>query len=200
MEANLARARAAVERFGERLAVTTEFDDSLAVEYHRLRRALASTFQSMAHEAISRDDHDLNAIKQLVVTKMHELFDGRVESRFLNVRGYTSPHPDLYALLAARLGTAVPGWRLRLLTGDKIHTERRTRELRDLGLDVEVGESQSESTYELRSLSPDLTFGAAFQLRRNALDAKQLDSGARAWIIQLAESSAPLPDRKSTPK
>jgi hypothetical protein len=129
---------------------------------------------------------------------MVDLFQGRVDSQFLKVRGYTSPHPDLYALLAARAGRPVPGWRLRVLTGDKIHTERRTRELRDLGLDIEVAEAQMESTYTLRSLDADFNFGAAFQLRRNALETKHVDSAIRVRLVGLAESTADLPDRKAT--
>jgi hypothetical protein len=193
MDANLSRAKAAVDRFEAALGSAAGFDETLANEYKRARLALATNFQKMSLNALSRDQFGLDDLRAQVQDRMRQLFSGRVDSGLFVVHGYTSPHPDLYAYLASRVGDVVPAWRLRLLTRDAIHTERRTRELRDFGLHIDAIEEDSEAHYSLQSLSADLTYGAAFQLRKNASKSKHLTEHARADIINLAERAAPLP-------
>jgi hypothetical protein len=170
----------------------------LAREYHRAKRALALSFQEMALSVVPREQFKLDDVKQSVMDEMRSLFAGRVDPEFFTFRRYTTPHPDIYALLASKVGEPIPGWRIRLLSGDKIHTERRTRELRDLGLEIEVNERDDESTYCLVSLDADLRYGAAFQLRENALRSKKLSGQVRSHYVEIAEQAAALPQRKST--
>lgn len=196
MDNNLALAKSAIARFEDKMSQVSVFDEDLAREYNRARKALAASFQAMALEAVPRERFDLGAVKRAVMVEMRRLFEGRVDSRFFVIRRYTTPHPDVYALLALHVGEPVPGWRVRLLTGDKIHTERRTRELRDLGLAVEVSGSQDDMHYCLSSREADLTFGAAFQLRENASRSKRLGRLERAQAVRLAEQTVELPERK----
>lgn len=197
MSSDLARARGAITRFHETLTEAAEFDEDLAREYQRMRRALASSFQNMSLAAVPRSEHRLNDVKSDVTAEMSRLFAGKADSRFFTVRGYTTPHPDLYAVLAASAGHTVPGWRLRLLSGDKVHTERRTRELRDLGLQITVLDEDDDSVYRLETLQPDLRYAAAFQLRANALRVSRIEPTEREQLILLAERTAGLPERKT---
>jgi hypothetical protein len=71
-------------------------------------------------------------------------------------------HGPLYAYLAAHVGEAVPAWRLRVLTAEQKETERRVRELRDLGLDVEA----SAETFTLRSLDPAIDAGVVWAVEK----------------------------------
>ncbi|TCC29069.1 hypothetical protein [Kribbella speibonae] len=198
MDKDLARARSAASRLEVALSGALAFDEGLAHEYNRARKALAAAFQAMALEAVPRDQFDLDEVKRSVSSEMRRLFEGRVDSSLFVVGGYTAPHPDAYAVLASRLGEPVPAWRLRLLSGDKIHTERRTRELRDLGFDVEVTGSQDNQMYCLTSLEPNLRYAAAFQLRKKASKAKKLTRLERTAAIDLAERTAELPPRKES--
>ncbi|WP_336921489.1 hypothetical protein [Aquipuribacter sp. SD81] len=186
-----------MERFAGRLEKQTEFDESLALEYNRLKRALAASFQEMALETVPRDQYPLNEVKSAVISQMRSLFAGRADSHLLVIRRYTTPHPDLYALLAAKVNEPVPAWRLRLLSGDKTHTERRTRELRDLGLEIEVLGEDDEPTYRLVSLQPDLIYGAAYQLRENVIKSRTLSAFEKELLRRLAEETAELPPRRS---
>jgi hypothetical protein len=54
-----------------------------------------------------------------------------------------------------------------MLTGDAVHTERRTRELRDLGFNLEAKHTSGTDVYILRSDVPDTAVGAAIQVKRN---------------------------------
>lgn len=197
MSSDLARARSAAERFSRSLSSASSFDEGLADEYNRLRRSLASSFQSMSLAAVPRSEFRLTDVKAAVSEEMRGLFSGRVDSSLFSIRGYTTPHPDLYSVLAQRAGESVPGWRLRLLSGDKLHTERRTRELRDLGLQISVLEQEDDSVYVLEKLQPDLIFAAAFQLRKNAMRLSRISDTERDQIVRLAESTATLPERKT---
>lgn len=193
---DLLRARDAAVRLTEALRREDAFNEDLAREYNRAKKALAVSFQRMALAALPRE-YNLADVRSRIEQEMRRLFEGRAESSLLRVRGYTSPHPHIYALLASNLGRAVPAWRIRLVSGDQVHTERRTRELRDLGLAIDVAETNDETTYCLTTLEPDLTYAAAYQLRENVIDlAKRAPSQARPELIALAEATAPLPERR----
>jgi hypothetical protein len=47
---------------------------------------------------------------------------------------------------------------LRVVTGDSVHTERRVRELRELGLDVQTSKDSGYDYYTLGSLDVDTSF------------------------------------------
>lgn len=171
------------------------FDDALAIVYHRNTRALAQAVENLARAALPTPPYPFEGLKADVEGRMRQLFGGRVDQRLLRITRYTRPHPELYALLCSRLGEPVPAWRLRLLTADAVHTERRVRELRDLGLAVEASEDESGGTYTLLNLEPDLTYAAAFQLRDRAHTSRAIDPFARRAAIELAELTADLPPR-----
>lgn len=197
VDRNLGTARSASERFNNRLDVAHSFDESLAFEYQVAKQAFASTFQKLALAQLDLDSFKLDDLKKSLAEHMAGLFGGLVDSSLLRVTGYTSPHPLVYALLAENVGQPLPGWRLRILTADAIHTERRTRELRDMGLDIAITGNTDAQNYTLNSVTPDWTYGAAYQLRKNARDNKRLDAAERDHVIALAEKTAALPNAQA---
>jgi hypothetical protein len=54
-----------------------------------------------------------------------------------------------------------------MLTGDAVHTERRARELRDLGFTLEARHTGGADMYVLRGTEPDAAAGAAIQVAKN---------------------------------
>ena len=72
---------------------------------------------------------------------------------------------------------------LRLLTGDAVHTERRARELRDLGLQIETFSSGGLSIYVLKNGTPDLAAGARATAARNIRNDKALGPAEREHLI-----------------
>lgn len=188
--------RRAASRFTTSAQGTDAFTDDLARDYHLLRTTLAFSFRDLALAALPAPTPSYADLRQTVQAEMRRLFEGRVDSSLLRVTGYTSPHPQLYALLMANVGQAVPAWRLRILTNDAVHTERRTRELRDLGLTIETWVEDEEAHYRLTSRTPDSVYAAAYQLRERA--GKLKSSGQKRAIIELAESTATLPPRRAS--
>jgi len=67
-------------------------------------------------------------------------------------------HEKLFQILLQRFDIDVPAGLLRVLTHDSVHTERRLRELRELGLDIGTSNSSGIDMYRLKSLNIDTSF------------------------------------------
>jgi hypothetical protein len=74
----------------------------------------------------------------------------------LKVKGHRGIHGILLHYLVQHVGRPVKGSTLRILAGDQVHTERRARELRDLGYDIRISTVAGESAYTLLSADQDL--------------------------------------------
>jgi hypothetical protein len=94
-------------------------------------------------------------------------------------------HPILFAYLARHIGEPVTASRLRLLTGDQVHTERRLRELRDLGLPLDSEQYADDDQYVLRSVTPDVDAAALYQAQHNVKRDRELDSRQRSQFLRV---------------
>ena len=110
------------------------------VEFERLldgyleaRRSLAKQFCLVAQRYLLRGDSLLETTRKRIEEQMVKVFRGRIPEKYLVVHGYTSVQPILLQYLAQHVGNPVRSSKLRVLTADQIHTERRVRDLRDLG-------------------------------------------------------------------
>ncbi|MGR4850150.1 hypothetical protein [Streptomyces sp. LARHCF252] len=65
-------------------------------------------------------------------------------------------HEYLFSLLQENLAEPIEAAKLRIVTADGVHTERRTRELRELGMDVDWYKEDGIDVYVLRSLELNL--------------------------------------------
>jgi hypothetical protein len=155
--------------------------DRPEVEFERLldgyleaRRSLARQFSLVAKHYLLRDGGLLETVRKRIEERMIELLRGRVPDKYLVLHGYTSVQPILLQYLAQHVGEPVQSSKLRILTGDQIHTERRVRDLRDLGFQVEWKKVAGEDQYVLKSLEPDLSTAAVLQVRKNIRDDKKL--------------------------
>jgi hypothetical protein len=168
-----------------RLSGGTVSFEQLVTEYVSLRRSLARDFQSLAEESLRTEDSALGAVRRQIAQRMRELFGGRIPDRFLQVRGYRGVHPILFEYLAQHAGEPVPGSRLRVLTGDQVHTERRLRELRDLGFDLTSTRVADDDHYVLRSPAPDLDYAARFVTAHNIRNDRQLPEHERSRLVAI---------------
>jgi hypothetical protein len=150
--------------------------------YLETRRLLAKTFRDLAHAHLGPLNPVLDGVRAKVERRMAELYGGRVPPEYLTVRKYGATHQLLAAYLFRQPGRPVPASRLRLLTGDQVHTERRVRELRDLGLSIEAARVAGENQYILANQEPDADRGAAIQLSQN-IKSSDLDSAARSRLL-----------------
>jgi hypothetical protein len=157
--------------------------EQLVTEYVSLRRNLARDFQQLAEGNLVTEDPALDIVRRRITQRMKERFGGRVPDRYLRVKGYKGVHRILFEYFARNVGTPVPGSRLRVLTGDQIHTERRLRELRDLGFDLTSTRAADDDQYVLRSTTPDLDFAAGSGVARNIRNDRKLPAEERYSLL-----------------
>ena len=93
-----------------------------------------------------------------VEREMKVRFADDLPSEAIRVRGYRGIRLILFEYLGMHVGDPVSVPRLRALTGDQIHTERRLRELRDLGVRLEATRVSEENNYVLVSEEPDFDY------------------------------------------
>jgi hypothetical protein len=86
----------------------------------------------------------------------------------------------------------VPVSRLRAIVGDQVHTERRVRELRDLGFHVTWRKVGDEDHYSLPSLEQDLDAAARFQLEHRIKNDAAINATQKMLLLLQAEVGRPV--------
>jgi hypothetical protein len=171
--------------------------DEPEVEFERLldgyleaRRSLAKQFCLVAQRYLLRGDSLLETTRQRIEERMGKVFGGRIPEKYLVVHGYTSVQPILLQYLAQHVGNPVRSSKLRILTADQIHTERRVRDLRDLGFQVEWKKVADDDQYVLKSVEPDLDAASSSQVRKNIKDDKKLPKLEKDKLLSLLGNEA----------
>ncbi|MCY7288395.1 MAG: hypothetical protein LH624_09135 [Cryobacterium sp.] len=163
------------------LADESTEDRRLVLGYMETKRLLALAFEAYAVERYA-DTTVMEGVKRTVEESMRSGYPYAPE-KYLRVRGYGQVHSRLLAYLAPRIGTDVSAAELRMLTADAVHTERRARELRDLGLRLDARESSGVDVYVLESAAPHAATGAALQLARNIKEDRTLKKDHAAELL-----------------
>jgi hypothetical protein len=160
--------------------------EHLVTEYVAVRKQLAQEFQILAEGELVTDEPALDGIKRQVTQRMRELFGGRIPDRYLKVRGYSGIRSMMFEYLVRHVGEPVPASRLRVLAGDQVHTERRLRELRDLGLHLTSTRVADDDQYILHSAAPDLDRAARVVAEHNVRNDRNLaDTEALTIVSEL---------------
>ena len=120
-------------------------------------------------------------IQQNMVSRYAETVPGNLLRAPYGGRTYER----LFSLLQDNQAEPVPAAMLRIVTGDDVHTERRVRELRELGLDLAWYEMDGINVYELRSLDIDLGMVPAI-VRNKVRQSKALNQSAKLRILERA--------------
>jgi len=154
---------------------------SLVVAYLDSKRQLARAFQGLS-EDLWYDPVPLAAVKLQIEVAANALFPD-IPIRYRMVRGYGRVHEMLFAYFCARVGREITADELRVLTGDAVHTERRARDLRDLGLILDAFENGGLTVYVLRDVVPKSGVGAASIVAKNVKNDKKLTSLARNDLL-----------------
>ncbi|MFK0003395.1 hypothetical protein [Paenarthrobacter sp. NPDC090522] len=162
-------------------------DRRLVLGYLEAKRSLAKAFEAHAVEKYA-DSSVMEAVIRSLTHVMRMSYP-QVEDRYLRVVGFGRVHELLLAYMVPRAGLDIPSDELRMLTGDAIHTERRARDLRDLGFKLEAFDGTLGPTYKLNEAIPDLDVGAASLIRRNIRNDKAIDNSTKQRL--LAEAGLP---------
>jgi hypothetical protein len=153
--------------------------------YLEARRSLAKQFCVVAQGYLLSGVTLMDTTRKRIEQRMGELYGDRIPARYKAVHGYTSVQPILLEYLAQHIGNPVRSSKLRVLTGDQTHTERRVRDLRDLGFDVEWKKVSDEDQYILASVQPDLDRAAALLVRKNIREDKKLGKPEKNRLLSV---------------
>ncbi|WP_411107158.1 hypothetical protein [Streptomyces sp. cmx-4-9] len=145
---------------GQLAALLGDADESAEAvfgAYLAAKKDLARSMQELLRSTLPPSRPAFAELRSRVSDTLQERFGGRVPQRFLAVP-YDSPaNQDLFGLLHEHMGRPVETAVLRAVNADDIHTERRIRELRELGLRIKPVKREGSGCYVLVSadLDPD---------------------------------------------
>lgn len=154
--------------------------------YLDAKRELARAFQTLAIESVGDQDPLASLIRQL--EESMDVLYPEVPEEYRRVKGFVASHRILYSYLSVRLNSDVPLDELRILTGDAVHTERRLRELRTLGLQITMLESGGIRTCRVAQAVDLGTASREWVLRAISTD-KAIDRDSAAKLTTLVEES-----------
>ncbi|WP_104099505.1 hypothetical protein [Cryobacterium sp. M96] len=167
----------------QELLADGETDDRrLVLGYLEAKHQLARAFEVFAIEKYA-DPSTMIAVKELLENAMRETFTA-LPKKYLRVKGFGKPHEAILAYFVQRVRLDVSADELRMLTGDAVHTERRMRDLRDLGFMLESREEAGQQVYVLRDEIPNVASGAAILVGRNLRNDKSLTPNQRDGLLE----------------
>jgi hypothetical protein len=126
--------------------------------YLYAKRLLAESMQAFIRAGLNESNETFSNLRDQIQTAIDGRYAGRIPERCLKIPYGSRVHQELFAILLQRQGIAVQAALLRVVTGDSVHTERRVRELRELGLDVQTSKDSGYDYYTLASLDIDTSF------------------------------------------
>ncbi|MEU9380234.1 hypothetical protein AB0D38_04170 [Streptomyces sp. NPDC048279] len=131
--------------------------DDLIDAYLFAKRNLAQSMQALLLSQLPSECADFAELRARIQAEMENRYADRIPERFLKVPYGSKVHELLFMILLRSLGDRVDSDRLRLATRDNVHTERRTRELRELGFNIVTSESDGGQFYTLVNLGIDFS-------------------------------------------
>ena len=131
--------------------------DDLIDAYLFAKRNLAQSMQALLMSQLPSECPDFAELRARIQTEMKNRYADRIPEQFLRVLYGSKVHKILFMILLQNLGKRVDSDRLRLATSDDVHTERRTRELRELGLNITTSKEDGSQFYTLVDLEIDFS-------------------------------------------
>ncbi|MFD7451564.1 hypothetical protein [Kitasatospora sp. NPDC059827] len=123
--------------------------------YLYAKRLLAESMQALVRTGLPVESDTFRDLRAQLAARMAEEYGERIPERYLTVPYGSRTHEELFSMLLRRFKQPVSAALLRVVTRDSVHTERRTRELRELGLDIVPSREGGSDVYTLRSLELD---------------------------------------------
>jgi hypothetical protein len=130
--------------------------EPLIDRYLDFRALCADALRRITDDYLQREVWALDAVLERLENEMRAQIAGAIPLDVVVLPRYGRTHRKLFEYLWLHRGRGVAASRLRVLTGDQVHTERRVRELRDVGLRIEAVRRSGENVYELTSEVPDV--------------------------------------------
>jgi len=156
-------------------------DPTLVAAYLEAKSTLATAFAQLARERYGQDE-SLDEAVELVRSALNAFSD--VPESYRRMRHFSASHRILLAYLVRNVGKPVTAASLKMINQEQSETERRTRELRTLGFDIEAAHSGGQQTYTLKSAVPDTALGARHQIAEQIRADRDLTSDEREVMLR----------------
>ncbi|MFJ4911948.1 hypothetical protein [Streptomyces sp. NPDC088726] len=129
--------------------------DAIFSAYMVAKKDLARSMQELLRSTLPPSRPAFAELRSRVSQSLQQRFGDRIPEKYLAVPYDTVANQDLFGLLYEHMGTPVEATVLRAINADDVHTERRIRELRELGLHITSAKRHGVSCYLLTSLDLD---------------------------------------------
>ncbi|MFJ6769523.1 hypothetical protein ACIQOV_00840 [Kitasatospora sp. NPDC091257] len=156
--------------------------------YLYAKRLLAESMQALVRTGLPAECDTFRDLRAQLAARMTEEYGDRIPERYLTVPYGSRTHEQLFSMLLRRYRQPVSAALLRVVTRDSVHTERRTRELRELGLDIVPSREGGSDVYTLRSLELDTSLIPAI-ITNNLRDKKAPEHERKAVAAVLSEQA-----------
>lgn len=146
----------AVAALHKQLSAEEESPQNLIDAYLFAKRTLAEAMQALLRGQIPGTGAvTFRKLRDELGQLISKRYADTLPAKYLKVPYGSRTHEELFAVLLQRHGEPVEAAVLRIITADSVHTERRMRELRELGLDILHSTTRGTDVYTLRSLELD---------------------------------------------
>lgn len=145
----------AVGQLAELMGKDEESADATFGAYMVAKKDLARSMQALLRSTLPPSRPAFAELRSRVSQSLLERFGDRIPEKYLAVPYDTVANQDLFGLLYEHMGKPVETTILRAINADDIHTERRIRELRELGLRIDSVKHDGVGCYLLTSLNLD---------------------------------------------
>lgn len=125
--------------------------------YLYAKRLLAEAMRAFVLMELPERCDEFHRGRAEIGAEMSRRYAGKVPDAYLVVPYKSRVNEALFCVLHREIGDEVPGSLLRTVTADSVHTERRIRELRELGFSIASSESEGIDFYRLDSVAPDFS-------------------------------------------
>ncbi|MEU6745542.1 hypothetical protein ABZ914_04900 [Spirillospora sp. NPDC046719] len=147
----------AVGELSRKLEGASENREELIDAYLYAKRLLAESMRAYVRMGLPERCEEFHMRRAEIKEELQRQYKGKLPDAYLAVPYKSRVNEELFCLLHQRVGEEVPGSLLRTVTADSVHTERRIRELRELGFPIASSESEGIDFYRLVSSDPDFS-------------------------------------------
>ena len=185
------RAVAELDTFREALLDESDFENVIDA-YLRLRSVMARSFRQLAELHATMTPSPVGQTVQAIGAALEHRVGTSAPAEHLKVASFGTIHSVLLSYLMRHVGEPVSADRLRVLTGDQVHTERRVRDLRKLGYTIEAVAKDGKPHYVLGNVASNIVSAARNQFEKNLNGDRSLDSETRDMLLARFDGEPPV--------
>ncbi|MFJ9742771.1 hypothetical protein [Streptomyces sp. NPDC101166] len=155
--------------------------DDIIDAYLFAKRHLAQSIQALILSQLPAACPEFTQLRDRIQGEMKNRYADKIPEQFLKVPYGSKTHELLFMILLRSIGKPVGSDRLRLANRDNVHTERRTRELRELGFNITTSEVDGTQAYTLLGL--DIDYAKVPELIAKEIKKSSLPGGEKERLV-----------------